>query len=151
MKTANLSKRTLAALLDVAIISILKFILINFLFVNSWQVTLYDSENSSFAISISFLTLLLYWLYYGFFDSNLLNGSIGKRLFKISVINQDNKNHLPIMDSFIRSTLRIFSFILLLSGFIYAFFNEKRKALHDLLINTIVVDNTEISERKETI
>jgi uncharacterized RDD family membrane protein YckC len=151
MKTANLSKRTLAALLDVAIISIIKFILINFLLINSWQVTIYDSENSSFAISISFLTILLYWLYYGFFDSNLLNGSIGKRLFKISVINQNNKNHLSLLDSFIRSTLRILSFILLLSGFIYAFFNEKRKTLHDLIIDTIVVDNIEILESKKTI
>lgn len=85
------------------------------------------------------MTLLLYALYFAFFHSAFNQATPGKMIVGIRVLRSDGE---PI--GFLRGLARYFatipSGILLGIGYLMAAFTERKRALHDMLCDTVVVD-----------
>jgi uncharacterized RDD family membrane protein YckC len=82
--------------------------------------------------------LLVTWLYFALCESSSMQGTVGKRLLKLKVLDVNG-----VRLQFGRATLRFFcrflSALPLGAGYLYAFFNPARQTLHDLLASTRVV------------
>lgn len=85
-------------------------------------------------------TLFIAWLYFALLESSDMQATIGKMLMKLRVADA-NGNRI----SFGQATGRFFgkwlSSLFMMLGFIMAFFTEKKQALHDVLANTVVLDD----------
>lgn len=62
----------------------------------------------------------------------------GKKWAKVKVTNNE-AGQVSILQAVIRNFCKIFSLLLVFSGFIAILFNSKRKALHDYIGGTLVL------------
>ena len=100
-----------------------------------------DPGFSGLQIGLVFLGLLFGWLYYSISESSAWQGTLGKKLLGLQVVDlHGNRIH------FARATARYFlktteSFLccLGLAGYVMAAFTEKNQALHDMVAGTLVV------------
>ncbi|MGF1767096.1 RDD family protein [Enterovibrio makurazakiensis] len=127
LSTAPLNYRFLAQTTD-SLISIL-------IFMGSFYVlgkSGLDTEN------VRIYSLVVSVSYYLFSDALPKGKSIGKRLFKISVIDKKTGAYCSLIQSFFRN------FLCLILGFIDSIFllGKKRRRLGDLLARTIVIKDT---------
>lgn len=83
--------------------------------------------------------MLIWWLYFAFMESSSLQGTIGKAVFGLKVTDLNGERI-----GFLRATGRHFgkllSGVLLLAGFIMAFFTQKKQGLHDMMAGCLVLD-----------
>ncbi|MBI5464588.1 MAG: RDD family protein [Ignavibacteriales bacterium] len=90
-------------------------------------------------LGIIFLSIFLQWLYFSLMESSSRGATIGKMVMGIRVTDMQG-NRI----SFGRATGRYFGKILsslvLMIGYIMAGFTERKQALHDLLANTLVIN-----------
>jgi len=88
--------------------------------------------------SISFLAIAINWLYFAIMESSKIQGTLGKMLLKIKVIDYDG-NRI----SFARATGRYFgkiiSGMILMIGYIMAGFTDRKQALHDIMASCYVI------------
>lgn len=86
--------------------------------------------------SISFALWILYCL---FAEASSWQGTLGKRLMGIKVVDQ---NGLPLtfQHSLKRNAAKVFSYLLLFVGFIVIIFDSKKRGWHDRAALTFVVD-----------
>ena len=84
------------------------------------------------------VTLVLAWLYFAFWESGAKQSTWGKRLLGIKVVGKDGERI-----GFGRATARFFcktlSYLFFYIGFIMAGFTNRKRALHDLIVETYVV------------
>jgi uncharacterized RDD family membrane protein YckC len=84
------------------------------------------------------VVVLASWLYFALMESSSWQGTVGKKLLKLKVVDTDGS---PI--GFGKASGRYFgkilSSLICLIGFIMAAFTEKRQGLHDMLASTLVV------------
>ena len=84
------------------------------------------------------ITLLLWWVYCAGFNSSVLQGTPGKKLCSLKVV--DNSGNRI---SFGKASLRYFSSILsaciLIIGYLMVIWTERKQALHDMIAGTFVV------------
>ncbi len=80
----------------------------------------------------------LAWLYFAFQESSEAGATLGKRALGLRVLTGDGQRI-----SFGRATGRFFakflSAVILLIGYIMAAFTERKRALHDMIADTVVV------------
>ena len=88
-----------------------------------------------YALAIS---LLLWWVYCAGFNSSALQGTPGKKLCSLKVV--DNSGNRI---SFGKASLRYFSSLLsaciLIIGYLMVIWTDKKQALHDMIAGTFVV------------
>jgi uncharacterized RDD family membrane protein YckC len=84
---------------------------------------------------ISNIVLVLYFT--GFHAAH--GRTPGKALMRLRVVNQAGQNP-GIVNSFLGAFVKILSMSVLLIPFFYAFFNSRRRALHDMVADTCVVN-----------
>lgn len=83
------------------------------------------------------------FLYYGICEGSSLQGSPGKRMCGLMVV--DERGYpLTYSKSFVRSLCRLLSGLTLGIGFLIGLFQENGKALHDQLAHTGVIDRQPI-------
>ncbi len=92
-----------------------------------------------------------FWLYFGVCESFFQGKTLGKRVFRLKVVGIRNLGHLNLGPALLRSllkTLCLFTlFPLFLISFVLVFFVKYRRAGHDLVSQSIVIeDNLEIVE-----
>ena len=93
-----------------------------------------------FIISIAPYMLLLAIIYHTIFTA-LYGGSVGKILCKIKIVRLDTLDKPSYLQSFFRSFIRVISENMLLCiPLLYAFVDEYKRTLHDVMIQTIVID-----------
>ena len=84
------------------------------------------------------VALLLTWLYFAILESGAKQSTWGKRLLGIKVVGADGKRI-----GFGRATARFFcktlSYLIFYIGFIMAAFTNRKRALHDMIVETYVV------------
>jgi uncharacterized RDD family membrane protein YckC len=83
------------------------------------------------------LILLIEWVYFTLQESSDFQGTVGKRLVKIKVIDNAG-NKINFWQAALRNILRVIPFV----GFfcvIVIGFSEKKQGLHDMAANTYVV------------
>lgn len=136
-------KRTVAGIIDMIIIGILESLLI---FITLYaSVVLYITDVNQSVINLVTYTvfypsyIILPWLYYSIQESSNKKASFGKVFLGLVVVDlYGNKIN------FVRASIRFFSKVLtaltLFIGFFIAAFTGQRQALHDLFVDTLVVD-----------
>ncbi|MDH5425779.1 MAG: RDD family protein [Gammaproteobacteria bacterium] len=88
--------------------------------------------------------LVIYWflvsfIFYGWFWTHG-GQTLGMKTWKLELISTDHKK-ITWNQAFIRFCCAIFSTLLFGLGFLWSLFNEKKATLHDILSNTMLVDN----------
>ncbi len=149
MKYVGFWKRLLAYLLDVVPIGILTFAV--FYFFLGFDQVLYSflsSSSHSLAQRAAFLeqrnqvrdsALLLWILYCIFAEASPLQGTFGKKLIKVKVVNEEGER-LSFMQSLQRNLFKILSAIPLFLGFMWIGFTKKKQGWHDLINKTYVIE-----------
>ncbi len=91
-------------------------------------------------ISITFaLGLLIGLLYYGYYYTKS-GQTIGKRVMGLQVVNADSGELLTWNEVILRESLGKTVSIILLIGYFMILLRQDRRALHDLIGNSIVID-----------
>jgi len=86
------------------------------------------------------LSLIVYAAYEVLMTSSSKQGTLGKMLFKLKVVDA-NGNQLNLTDAIFRYFGKLLSTALFFVGFIMVAFHAKKQGLHDILAKTYVVKN----------
>lgn len=86
----------------------------------------------------SLLSICTMWIYFTLFESSKWQATPGKRLLKIRVTDLSG-SRITIGRAAARNLARILSGLLLGIGYIMAAFTDKKQALHDQIVNTLVL------------
>lgn len=87
------------------------------------------------------LAFLLGGFYHVVFETSPLRATPGKALMKIAVLKADGRQ-LTIKDSIIRYALSWVSGMFLCLGYFISLFTEKKQTFHDMVAETVVVEET---------
>jgi uncharacterized RDD family membrane protein YckC len=88
----------------------------------------------TFAGSCAIILFLYMTISIGFFGKTL-----GMRLFSLELVDAEENEYPTISQAAVSSSLYILSLALGGAGFVSVFFNEEKRAVHDLLSGTIIV------------
>ena len=94
-----------------------------------------DFQSSGWA---QFLALLAYAVIYALFLSKT-GQTPGKKAYQIKVVKADTKELLTPVQAFLRFFAFSFSAMTII-GVLLPFYNKEKKALHDMLLNTIEIE-----------
>ncbi|MEN8907446.1 MAG: RDD family protein [Clostridiales bacterium] len=90
-------------------------------------------------------------LYYSIFESSKLQGSIGKKVFRLKVTDK-YRNKISLKRALIRNFYKFFiSIIVIFLGFIISGFTKKNQTYHDIISGTFVVNKNTIKDNDEVI
>ncbi len=123
-------RRLIAYLFDIFIIGTSFIVLAN----NFLQISGYDTSNPTF----QFLSFGISALYLIFFWSAQDGQTIGNRILKIKVTNE-NGRPLTFANAVVRYIGLFFSFVILGLGVVWIAFDKKKQGLHDKIARTVVV------------
>lgn len=87
----------------------------------------------------SLLLIIVGILYFVGLPATPWRGTVGKKVLGLEIVDT-NGDTISIFRSIIRNIARIFSSLLLGLGYVIAAFHPKKRALHDLIANTYVID-----------
>ena len=135
LKIASFRKRILAFLIDDAIIS---FIITIIFYDHLSQAK--DLSEMTQIISNFYLGLILLHFTYQTIFTYLYGASLGKILCKIIILDENLLDKPNLIQSCIRSAVRLVSAMAFMLGFAWALGNDLRKTWEDFLARTIVVD-----------
>jgi len=89
-------------------------------------------------LELQFIYSLIIIIYNSICEASPMKGSIGKRIFKLVVVDIDGQR-LSYFNALLRSAGKALSIFFIYSGFISILFSEHRQALHDYIAKTYVV------------
>lgn len=129
MKYANPGKRFLSFLLDTVIT-----LPIYFLFVYTGYLVGEDELFIKAFFNLLFILILItFWI--------IFEGQTpGQMIMKIKIIDEKSKKKIGIVQSFIRAFGYITCNLTLGIGFLFMFFDKKKRGLHDMIALTSVID-----------
>jgi uncharacterized RDD family membrane protein YckC len=154
---AGLGKRFLAFMVDCVVVTLLYYIISTILLRPYGGLTgamglkdfqfgedLVSGAFSAFkALFVLFLTFVAGLVIAFFYDFLMIVSSkratVGKILMKIQVV-KSNGDALGISGAFMRSFLKFASVFLWLLPWFMAVFTKKKQAIHDLLVNSVVIE-----------
>ncbi|MGE7835825.1 RDD family protein [Viridibacillus arvi] len=93
----------------------------------------------------SWILIIVGILYFVGLPATTWRGTVGKKVLGIEIVDT-NGDTISIFRSIIRNIARIFSGLLLCLGYIIAAFHPQKRALHDLVANTYVVNVKRVNE-----
>ena len=93
-------------------------------------------------------SLLGIWLYETATAASRLNGTLGKRIVGIRVVRQSGAD-LSVQRCFSRAVMKTFSIATVAMGLLWMALTPNRQALHDLVVDSVVVDRTPSSGARE--
>ncbi|MFE6166580.1 RDD family protein [Viridibacillus arvi] len=93
----------------------------------------------------SWILIIVGILYFVGLPVTTWRGTVGKKVLGIEIVDA-NGDTISIFRSIIRNIARIFSGLLLCLGYIIAAFHPQKRALHDLVANTYVVNVKRVNE-----
>jgi uncharacterized RDD family membrane protein YckC len=130
---AGFWKRAVAIIIDTIILSVA---LAPFSLLMGWHYFIL----SSWAISV-----ILNWLYFSLFESGGWMATPGKRLLGIKVTNLSG-HRITFGKATGRYFAKILSALILCIGYLMAAFTKRKQALHDIIADTLVINNGSSSE-----
>jgi uncharacterized RDD family membrane protein YckC len=119
---AGFLRRLLAAVIDLAIVSLASSALSLLLRGDSWEVT----------------SFFIWFFYSAALESSHDQATIGKRLFGMIVCGVDGRR-LTFARAAIRTFAKVLSLVICGMGFIMPLLTPKKQALHDLMTDVVVV------------
>ncbi len=136
LRIAADDKRILAFFIDDIIIGLIIFVG----FYDSLMSLDGDIQKITELLSSAFLYIITLKIAYHSTFTALYGASVGKILCKIKIIKLDTLDKPSIIEAISRSMLRILAELLLYIPLLVAFADPFRRAMHDLLVKTIVID-----------
>lgn len=140
---ANFGKRLLAGIIDILILFFSEILLISIsLYI---ILVLYITDVNQSIINIVSFTIiypsyiLLPWLYHAIQESSKRKATLGKIIFGIIVVDLYG-NKLSFLIASERFFAKILTLLTFFIGFFIAAFTIQKQALHDMFVDTIVVD-----------
>lgn len=131
---ASFDQRLLAAVIDYFFITLVYvlLVLLSFLIV--------EEKSQRIVLSISMLSLipLARLVYSSFAESSEKQATFGKRLLNIKVTDLKG-NRLSFGNAFSRNLAKVLSAATFFVGYLYIFLNKNQQALHDVMVNTLVI------------
>jgi uncharacterized RDD family membrane protein YckC len=153
-KIADRGKRFLAYLIDVLPITLLVFGVFYLFLGFDETLDKYLNRGTEIEPRIKFMeqrnwirdiSLLIWIIYCIIFEASPKQGTIGKSLMEIKVVDNSG-NRLTLYKSLARNLSKILSYSIIALGFIWILFDKKRQGWHDKLNNTYVVSNDYTNE-----
>lgn len=83
--------------------------------------------------------LIVFLLYGPVLEASPLQATIGKHLMRIQVTDM-NGAPLSFKAAILRNILKLFSSAICFIGYLFAFFNNRKQTLHDLLADSVIID-----------
>lgn len=124
MNYAGFWRRLAASLIDGLILSIPGFLL--------------GGAIKVLAVGIG-INFILSLFYFPFFESSTLQATPGKALMSLAVVSEQGQR-LTFKSALIRFLGRYLSMVLLYIGYLMQIFTEKRQTLHDMLSESVVLN-----------
>lgn len=132
-------KRLVAYLIDAILIAIALFAVSQLMFALLVDGgTLSDELAITIGNRLVLISILLYIAYFTLMESSKKQGTVGKIIMKIKVVNEKFER-LTLVNALGRSVSRIISGIIFGIGYLMVLFNKDKKALHDMIARTYVV------------
>jgi uncharacterized RDD family membrane protein YckC len=91
----------------------------------------------TFEIGIT-LFIIIGFLYNPLMESSKSQGSLGKQVFNLKVVDKDEKR-LNFGHALIRLVAKLLSFALFFAGFLMIGLSDKKEGLHDMIVKTAVI------------
>ena len=144
---ASFARRAFAATFDTLLITLVVVVLTAPFIPTFERLGTYLANNTSFEARKSFLevrdtvrdiALISWFVYSAILEASFLQGTLGKRMLGIKVINFSGEK-ITFLQSFQRSFTKFFSLIPLGLGFLWALFTRKHLTWHDLAAKTVVI------------
>lgn len=82
--------------------------------------------------------VLLWFLYAPFLESSVIRATIGKKLMGVQVVGPSG-GRISFRAAMVRALMKLISSFLFFVPYLFAFFTDRRQALHDLVAETVVV------------
>lgn len=144
IKPADFGSRFLAICIDAFIISIISgMVLVNSIdSLLGTGLLLWKVNDRTMLFGLLFYVIgfpVVIILYQSFFEASKFQGTLGKRVMKIKVIDYRG-GRASFFSCFIRNLSKIISSVLMI-GYLVALFTENKQTLHDIISNTYVVEN----------
>lgn len=138
---AKFYTRARALFIDVFILGLL---FLAMLFMS--KVVLELDENESYLATLFYISSFLYFM---LLDASFLQGTFGKLIAKIKVIDNEG-NRLSYKKSAIRTLVKMLTFFILGIGYLLALFTKKNQALQDKVAYTYIVKYEDYSSIVKT-
>lgn len=106
---------------------------------------LFGAFGAGFSATGIGLGFIIGFLYRPFFESSILRGTPGKALMNIVVVSE-NGDRLTFKQACIRFFCAYLSALILYIGYLMQPFTARRQTLHDMIAETVVIKNTELSQ-----
>lgn len=135
MHYSGIGRRLIAVIIDVMLVIAAAEVVFLLLSIAGLSRNL---SNSQAELVTDLLSFVIGWIYYAKMESSTYQGTLGKQIVQISVTRVDGEQL-----SFARASARYFAKLLstgtFFIGYLMAGFNEKKQALHDKIVQTVVV------------
>lgn len=98
-------------------------------------------------VTMTNYSIIFFWAYFFFSELFMKGTSLGKKTFGLRVISLKSGDKPSILDTSFRALMKSIAFvlpILTIANYILPFFNSLRRAGHDLVCKTIVVQGYEL-------
>ncbi len=87
---------------------------------------------------VNLLTILVFWLYFALLESSERGATVGKMAMGLRVVTGEGKR-LTFLNATGRFFARILSGAIFCIGYIMVAFTDRKRGLHDMIANTVVV------------
>jgi len=84
------------------------------------------------------LSILVFWLYFALLESSERGATVGKMAMGLRVVTGDGKR-LSFLNATGRYFAKILSALIFCIGYIMVGFTERKRGLHDMIANTLVI------------
>lgn len=136
---ASFIKRFVAFCIDLTIIIILNT-LVSCMILLILQFLKFNANSFDLIMNVGLISAgVIFILYNALGESSYWRGTPGKRLMKISVCKL-NEKPIGFFTSVLRTVLKFISIMFVL-GIILIFLSSKRQGFHDVILNTVVINN----------
>ena len=99
---------------------------------------------------LKILTYIMYLLFFLYFAVCSTKGkTLGKLLVGLEVVNKEGDKHLTFLQGIFRTFGYVVEILTLFCGTLLAFFNQKRRTLHDILGSSMVISTRKKSPSEE--
>jgi uncharacterized RDD family membrane protein YckC len=137
MNYANVWKRFVASLIDGIVLYILQALVGFVLGLVIGGAAGEDGAGAAVLVA-SVAGIVIGWLYYAIQESSPKQSTIGKQAMGL-VVTDMNGERVSFVKASIRHFAKFLSAIILMIGYIMAFFTEKKQGLHDMIAGTLVL------------
>jgi uncharacterized RDD family membrane protein YckC len=147
MKFVGFWRRFAAYAIDIIPITLVLFLLFYFFLGFDAALRAYFDNRAAFLEQrnqIRDLAFIIWILYCAFAESSSLQGTLGKKLLGIKVVDREGQR-LGFGRAIARNLAKIISFIPLGLGFLWVAFSKEKKGWHDMIAKTYVAhDSAEV-------